>query len=494
MRGSAAASSTRFGTLKPASDSAQWRRSSSGLTSEPSCEHDDRGHRLLPLRVLAADHGGVGDLGVAQQHFLDFRRHHVLAAGDDHVVHPVLDVEEAFLVDATEVAGVQPAVGVGAAGGDGRALDEDLAVLDAQVGGQQRPPGGAELAAGLGGCQRRHLRAGLGQAVGLHDRGAASERLLERVLGHRPAADQNSARAGEVGAGLEQPGQHRRHQRDHGDLIALQRLGDPVDVEAVVDHRRGAVDHRAHHDPEAGDVAERQAAEPAVLGLDADVEGRGDGAPEEVAVGEADRIGRAGAAAGHHPWQATSSMSCSPSSGRSASVWVSSPASSRSTAGSSAAITAARSSAESRGPSGSSTAPTFIRAWTITTCSRRGCIVIATVEPRRTPWAVEAARHPGRLRLELGVGDLGAVGDQGGALGAALRSLGQPVVEFHRRDIVPIMPKRHKEAPPEETLYAPIEWQSAGEYDDIRYEKADGIAKITHRPAGGRSTPSGPRR
>jgi naphthoate synthase len=45
------------------------------------------------------------------------------------------------------------------------------------------------------------------------------------------------------------------------------------------------------------------------------------------------------------------------------------------------------------------------------------------------------------------------------------------------------MPKRHKEAPPEEDLYAPIEWQSAAEYGDIRYEKADGIAKITiNRP------------
>jgi naphthoate synthase len=41
------------------------------------------------------------------------------------------------------------------------------------------------------------------------------------------------------------------------------------------------------------------------------------------------------------------------------------------------------------------------------------------------------------------------------------------------------MPKRHKEAPPEEDLYAPIEWRSAAEYGDIRYEKANGIAKIT---------------
>ena len=41
------------------------------------------------------------------------------------------------------------------------------------------------------------------------------------------------------------------------------------------------------------------------------------------------------------------------------------------------------------------------------------------------------------------------------------------------------MPQRHKAAPPEEDLYAPIEWSEAGSYEDIRYEKADGIAKIT---------------
>ncbi|HET7053732.1 MAG TPA: 1,4-dihydroxy-2-naphthoyl-CoA synthase [Solirubrobacterales bacterium] len=41
------------------------------------------------------------------------------------------------------------------------------------------------------------------------------------------------------------------------------------------------------------------------------------------------------------------------------------------------------------------------------------------------------------------------------------------------------MPKRHKQAPPEELLYAPIAWKPVAEYEDIRYEKGDGIAKIT---------------
>ena len=41
------------------------------------------------------------------------------------------------------------------------------------------------------------------------------------------------------------------------------------------------------------------------------------------------------------------------------------------------------------------------------------------------------------------------------------------------------MPIRHKDAPPEADLYAPIEWAGAADYEDIVYEKADAIAKIT---------------
>ena len=45
------------------------------------------------------------------------------------------------------------------------------------------------------------------------------------------------------------------------------------------------------------------------------------------------------------------------------------------------------------------------------------------------------------------------------------------------------MPERHRLSPPEENLYLPVEWESAAEYGDILYERAESIAKITiNRP------------
>jgi naphthoate synthase len=45
------------------------------------------------------------------------------------------------------------------------------------------------------------------------------------------------------------------------------------------------------------------------------------------------------------------------------------------------------------------------------------------------------------------------------------------------------MPIRHRDAPPEESLYSPVEWESQGSYEDILYERAEGMAKISiNRP------------
>ena len=78
-------------------------------------------------------------------------------------------------------------------------------------------------------------------------------------------------------------------------------------------------------------------------------------------------------------------MSCSPSSGRSASVWVSSAASLRSTDGLSERRIASRSDSVSSGLSGSAVAPSFISACRRTTSSLRGYMVRAAIAPRRTP-------------------------------------------------------------------------------------------------------------
>jgi naphthoate synthase len=45
------------------------------------------------------------------------------------------------------------------------------------------------------------------------------------------------------------------------------------------------------------------------------------------------------------------------------------------------------------------------------------------------------------------------------------------------------VPTPHKDAPPQEQLYAPIEWREAASYEDILYERAEAIARITiNRP------------
>ena len=127
-------------------------------------------------------------------------------------------------------------------------------------------------------------------------------------------------------------------------------------------------------------------------------------------------------------WMA--SRSCSPSSGRSASLIVESgsPMHERRLR---ALELGVELGGASRGFSGWATAPSFIRAWRRMTYSaprlRRWRPFAAAAHSLRG----EPARGPRRLGLELLVGEPDAAGDQRHAVGAGLRALGEPVVEDH---------------------------------------------------------------
>ena len=79
------------------------------MTAGARRRDDDGVHPLAPLLVGHADHRGRGDGRVLGEHVLHLDRVHVLAAGDDHVLDPVGDVDEAVVVHVAAVAGVHPA-------------------------------------------------------------------------------------------------------------------------------------------------------------------------------------------------------------------------------------------------------------------------------------------------------------------------------------------------------------------------------------------------
>ena len=84
--------------------------SSAGSTLLPGAQLDHGGDPLAPLLVRQPDHRAVLDGRVRHQRLLDLGRVHVEAAGDDHVLGPVDDEQEAVVVEVADVAGVVPAV------------------------------------------------------------------------------------------------------------------------------------------------------------------------------------------------------------------------------------------------------------------------------------------------------------------------------------------------------------------------------------------------
>lgn len=68
-------------------------------------------HRFAQAGVGAPHHRRRRHAGVLQQHPLHLRRHHILPAALDHVLHPPQQPQTAAAVDAPQVTGAQPAAG-----------------------------------------------------------------------------------------------------------------------------------------------------------------------------------------------------------------------------------------------------------------------------------------------------------------------------------------------------------------------------------------------
>ena len=103
---------------------------------------------------------------------------------------------------------------------------------------------------------------------------------------------------------------------------------------------------------------------------------------------------------------------------------------------------------------------------------------MATASPRATPERGEAARAAGRGVVELGVRQDAPLGHEGRMVGAGARRGGQPLVQRNYRTAA--MPSGDwTEQQAARSIRPAADWKRAGDYEDIRYETADGIAKIT---------------
>ena len=185
LRGSSVRTISSLGILKPASFARQCCCSASRVSDGAGLEHDDGDGALAPALVGNADDGGVLHLRQLVDDALHLRGGDVLAAGDDHVLLAVGEIEEAVLVHVADVAAAQPIAEEGGArllgvapvaARDLGTAQADLAAfagreraavlvadLDLDVG--QRAADGADLLDLAAGLHQRVAAAGLGHAV-----------------------------------------------------------------------------------------------------------------------------------------------------------------------------------------------------------------------------------------------------------------------------------------------------------------------------------------
>lgn len=71
---------------------------------------------LAIVRIRDADHGNLCDRWVRRDGIFHLGAEHVLATGDDHVLDPVADEQEPFLVLVGDITGADPAINDGLGG------------------------------------------------------------------------------------------------------------------------------------------------------------------------------------------------------------------------------------------------------------------------------------------------------------------------------------------------------------------------------------------
>lgn len=71
--------------------------------------NDDCAYSFARSCVRKAEHGCVGDVGMAQEHLFDFAGRDVLTIADDDVLQAPGDGDVSVIVDGAEISGPEPA-------------------------------------------------------------------------------------------------------------------------------------------------------------------------------------------------------------------------------------------------------------------------------------------------------------------------------------------------------------------------------------------------
>ncbi len=105
-------------------------------------------------------------------------------------------------------------------------------------------------------------------------------------------------RIGRIAACVEHALEHSGNHGDDGYALVINGGVDGDRIETLVQHHWDTVNRATQQDGESADMEERQYGQPAVIGVQAKVEGRGGSAPPVIAVAEHSPLGRAGGAGG----------------------------------------------------------------------------------------------------------------------------------------------------------------------------------------------------